>query len=415
MSLALYRGVTALAGPLVERYLDHRLAQGKEEAARLGERRGAASRPRPAGFLAWVHGASVGEAVSALPLVDRLLAHGSVLVTTGTVTSAALMAERLPAGALHQYVPVDRHAWVARFLEHWRPDLALWLESELWPNLVLATAARGVPMVLVNGRMSARSFARWHWAPGTIRQLLGAFDACLAQSEPIAARFRALGARAVSAPGNLKFAAPPLPADAAALAALRAALGDRPRWLAASTHPGEEAIAGRVHQALAAKFPGLLTIVAPRHPARGAEIAAALPGRVTRRAAGQPPDGDIHVADTLGELGLFYRVAPLVFIGRSLAAEGGQNPLEPARLGCAVLHGPHMENFIDALELLGNALTRVDDEPALAGAVGMLLADAEHRAALGARARERATRGADVLDAVMTALAPYLPAHHARA
>lgn len=409
MSLALYRGATRLAGPLVDRYLEQRLAQGKEDPLRFAERRGEASRPRPDGFLTWVHGASVGEAVSALPLVGQLVTRGPVLVTTGTVTSARLMAERLPSGALHQYVPVDRPDWVARFLDHWRPDLALWLESELWPNLVLGTRARGVPMVLVNGRMSARSAARWRWASGMIRHLLGAFDLCLAQTEEVAARFRSLGATRVATPGNLKFAATPLPADAAALSQLREIIGDRPCWLAASTHPGEEAIAGQVHQALAPRLPGLLTVLAPRHPVRGSEIASALPGRVRRRAAGEAPDGDIYVADTLGELGLLYRLAPVVFIGGSLVPHGGQNPLEPARLGCAVLHGPHMANFADALDLLGDALTPVADAAALAAAVAALLADPPRRVALGAAAQARADGGAGALAAVMAALTPYLP------
>lgn len=409
MSLTLYRGATRLAGPLVDRYLEQRLAQGKEDPLRIPERRGEASRSRPDGFLTWVHGASVGEAVSALPLVGELARHGPVLVTTGTVTSARLMAARLPEGAVHQYVPVDRPDWVARFLAHWRPDLALWLESELWPNLVLATRARGKPMVLVNARMSARSAARWRWAPGMIRQLLGAFDLCLAQTEEVAARFRDLGAARVATPGNLKFAAAPLPADEVALDALRAAIGDRPRWLAASTHPGEEAIVGQVHRALASRFSGLLTMVAPRHPARGGEIAALLPGRVRQRSDREMPDGDCYVADTLGELGLFYRLAPVVLIGGSLVPHGGQNPLEPARLGCAVLHGPHMANFADALDLLGEALTPVADAAALGEAVAALLGDAGRRARLATLAQARADDGAGALQAVLAALAPYLP------
>jgi 3-deoxy-D-manno-octulosonic-acid transferase len=409
VSLALYRGATRLVGPLVDRYLDARLARGKEDPQRLGERRGIASRPRPAGFLAWVHAASVGEAVSALSLVDRLIARGSVLLTTGTVTSGQIMSARLPEGALHQYVPVDRPDWVARFLDHWRPDLGLWLESELWPNLVTATAARGTPMVLVNARMSERSASRWRWLPWTIRPLLDAFDLCLAQSEESASRFRALGALRVEAPGNLKFAAPPLPVDEAELARLRAVIGDRPCWLAASTHPGEEALAGRVHEALAARHPRLLTLIAPRHPARGSDIAAALPGRVTRRTAGEGPTGDIYVADTLGELGLFYRVAPVVLIGKSMLEHGGHNPLEPARLGAAVLHGPNMQNFIEAVALLGDALTPIAGEAELVAAVDRLLADPAQCTSLGALSRERATRGGNALDAVMAALTPYLP------
>jgi len=410
LPLALYRAATDLALPLVDHLLARRLAQGKEDAPRLDERRGIAVRSRPPGFLTWLHGASVGEALSALTLVERLVAHGPVLLTTGTVTSARLVAGRLPAGAQHQYVPVDRKAWVARFLDHWRPDLALWLESELWPNLVQATQARGTPMVLVNGRMSARSFARWQWAPVSIRHLLRAFAVCLAQSEPIAERFRTLGARQVAVPGNLKFAAPPLPVDDAVLVALHRQIGDRPRWIAASTHPGEEAMVAQTHRALAVRFPRLLTIIAPRHPDRGSAIAAALGGGVTRRAAGDGPYGDIYVADTLGELGLFYRLAPVAFVGGSLVPHGGQNPLEPARLGCAVLHGPHMANFTDMLTLLGDALTEVSDPAMLTQVVGTLLSDPTSRAVLGETAQMRADQGAGSLDAVMAALRPFLPA-----
>jgi 3-deoxy-D-manno-octulosonic-acid transferase len=225
----------------------------------------------------------------------------------------------------------------------------------------------------------------------------------------VAARFRDLGAARVATPGNLKFAAPPLPVDEAELVRLRATIGNRPCWLAASTHPGEEAIAGAVHAALAPRFPDLLTIVAPRHPARGTEIAAALSGRVHRRAAGELPDGNIYIADTLGELGLLYRLAHVVFIGGSLVPHGGQNPLEPARLGCAVLHGPHMMNFADALALLGDALTPVADATALSGAVAALLDDPPRRAALGTAAQARADGGAGALASVLAALAPYLP------
>ncbi|MCP5367020.1 MAG: 3-deoxy-D-manno-octulosonic acid transferase [Hyphomicrobiales bacterium] len=418
MKLQVYRAATALGGPLIRLYLARRRARGKEDAARFGERLGHPGRPRPPGPLVWLHGASVGESLSLLPLVQRLrrdLPGAAALVTTGTVTSARLMAERLPEGAFHQYVPVDRAAWVRTFLDHWRPDLILWSESEFWPNLLCEPAARGIPMVLVNGRVSDRALATWRRHRGLIRHLLAGFALCLGQSPRDAERLRELGAPRVDCLGNLKQAAAPLPVDAADLAALDAALDGRPRWLAASTHAGEEALAGRVHRALAGRHPGLLTMVVPRHPDRGAAVAADLRRQglaVARRGGGEAPaaDTDVLLADTLGELGLFYRLGGVAFVGKSLLAEGGQNPLEPAQLGCAVLYGPHMGNFTDTvagLEAAG-AAQAVADEAALAAAVDRLLADPAERARRAAAGAAFATARSAVLDDVMAALEPFL-------
>jgi 3-deoxy-D-manno-octulosonic-acid transferase len=419
MMLALYRSLTTLSGPLADLYLRHRMRHGKEDRERFGERLGHPGLPRPEGPLVWAHGASIGESLSLLPLIERLLEDDPgrhILVTTGTVTSARLMAERLPMGAFHQYVPIDRPAAVAPFLDHWRPQLALWVESDLWPNLVLGAQARGLPMALLQGRMSARSFARWRLVPGLIRPMLEGFALCLAQTRAQAARFEALGATSVKCLGNLKQAAAPLAADPAELAALEAALGERPRWLAASTHAGEEAAAGRLHARLAERWPGLLTIVAPRHPSRGGEVAAALAAsglRTARRSAGAAPGAevDVYVVDTLGELGLLYRLAPVAFVGGSLVPHGGQNPLEPARLGCAVLVGPHTHNFAEVVEQLvaGGGGQQVADEAALGGAVAALLGDPEGRARRGEAAREMARSGGGVLDAVLAELGPLLP------
>ncbi|HEY0832885.1 MAG TPA: glycosyltransferase N-terminal domain-containing protein, partial [Azospirillum sp.] len=208
MLQSLYRGLTSIAGPAVRFYLDRRRAAGKEDPQRQAERLGHASHPRPDGPLVWFHAASVGEANSILVLVDRLLERApdlTVLLTTGTVTSAALMGRRLPARAIHQYVPVDLPDAVARFLDHWRPDLVLWIESEIWPNLLGAIRTRGIPAALVNARMSARSFARWRRLPGFIGGLLGTFRVALAQTDADAGRLRALGAANVACVGNLKF------------------------------------------------------------------------------------------------------------------------------------------------------------------------------------------------------------------
>jgi len=420
MIAALYSFATTISGPAVRIVLALRRLRGKEDRERMGERLGRAGRPRPDGPLVWLHGASVGEALSALPLIERLLANHqtlNVLLTTGTVTSARLMAERLPPRAIHQYVPVDIPGAVDRFLDHWRPDLALWLESELWPNLVARTARRGVPMVLVNGRLSARSFARWQRAPRFAGALLGAFQRCLAQSEADAKRLAALGAKNVASPGNLKFASAPLPADPQVLSEIKRMLGARPTWIAASTHPGEEAIVAEAHTRLRKRHDTLLTIIAPRHPARGAALAVELTGsglRVAQRSGGDAPDAasDIYLADTLGELGLFYRLAPIAFVGGSLVPHGGQNLLEPGQLDCAILHGPAVSNFAPIATAMANAgaATTVNDAASLADAVDALLSDKAKRQAQARAAADVAAGEAGVLDRIMEALAPSLAA-----
>jgi len=417
MMLAAYRALTALGGSAIALYLLSRRARGKEDAARFGERFGRAGRPRPAGPLTWIHAASVGEALSVLPAIARIgreRPHLAILVTTGTVTSAALMAERLPASAFHQYVPVDRPDAVARFLDHWRPDLAIWVESELWPNLVLAARARGIPLALIQGRMSERAFARWRRFPVAARTLLGAFAPIIAQSPAMAERFAALGARSVAV-ADLKEAAPPLPADEDALAAVRAAVGGRPVWLAASTHPGEEARIAAVLGPIRRAHPELLSIVVPRHPARGPAAAAVFASAgyrvVMRSQAGAAiGDAEVYVADTIGELGLFYRLAPLAFIGGSLVPHGGQNPFEAARLRAVPLWGPSMTNFAPMVAALAtaNAGVAVADAAALAAAVVHLLGDAHARNALAQRAEAVATAGAGALERVLAALAPLL-------
>ena len=396
---SLWAGSTRLAAPVLRLWLRRRLAGGKERRGRLAERRGIDPTPRPSGRLLWLHAASVGETVSVLPLLKALGRQDeelNVLVTTGSVTSASLLLDRLPGLGLgqrarHRFVPLDVPGWVARFLDHWRPDAAAFVESELWPNLIAAAAARRIPLALLNGRLSERSFERWRLAPGFARRILGAFSLVAARSEADAARLSMLGAAAVEVPGDLKLAADPLPVDERERERLAALLGARPRWLAASTHPGEEAIAAEAHRGLSGDFPGLTTIIAPRHPERGPEIAAALSDLApARRAAGaDPPAGGVYIADTLGELGLLYRLAPIVFVGRSLAGKGGQNPLEPARLGCAIAVGPNTKNFsaaVTRLELAGG-LARVADGRALAGWIRAMLADPERARRMGEAAR----------------------------
>jgi 3-deoxy-D-manno-octulosonic-acid transferase len=378
-----YRAATILGEPALLGLLHWRQRQGREERTRLGERQGWASRPRPDGHLAWVHGASIGETLSIIPLVERLTQRGlSVLVTSGTRTSAQLLARRLPPGAFHQYVPLDVPRYLRRFLDHWQPSLALVAESEIWPNIVVELDRRAIPLILVNGRLSERSYQRWSRLPQVIAPLLERFALCLAQSPADAERFARLGAPHVAVAGNLKYDAAPPPADPRAVAHFSGLLAGRPVWLAASTHPGEEEVVVAAHRALAQRHPGLLTLIAPRHPSRGAEVASLAERagvRAARRAEGMHPDRatDVYVADTIGEMGLFYRLTPLVLMGGTLAPIGGHNPIEPAKLGAAVLHGPHVHSARDiyaALDAAHGAFT-VADGGALARALSRLLDD----------------------------------------
>ncbi|MBP2298295.1 3-deoxy-D-manno-octulosonic acid transferase [Azospirillum picis] len=418
---SLYRGLTTVAGPAVRLYLDRRRAAGKEDPARQAERFGMPSRPRPAGPLVWVHAASVGEANSVLVLIGRLLDMApdlTVLMTTGTVTSAELMGRRLPPRAVHQYVPVDLPGAVDRFLDHWRPEAVLWMESEIWPNLLAGIRARSIPAALVNARMSERSFTRWRNVPGFVGGLLATFQVTLAQTEGDAERLRRLGAAAVASVGNLKFSAEPPPAADGAMEPLRRALDGRLVWLLASSHPGEDEIAAAVHAALAPALPGLLTVVVPRHAHRGEAIAALMRGRglsVLQRSGGlllPERDHDVYVADTMGELGLFYRTAPVVCMGGSFIPHGGQNPVEPAQLGCAVLYGPHMFNFDEIthqLEAAGGALP-VADGTALTREARRLLTDDRARERLVAGAAQVTADNRRIVDRALAALDPVLGA-----
>jgi len=417
MMAGLYRLATDAAAPLLCRHLQRRAAKGKEDSSRLAERWGEASLPRPPGRLGWLHGASMGETQSLLPLMSALHAREpglTLLVTTGTLTAAGLVAKRAPAGVLHQYLPLDRRAWVSRFLDHWRPDFALWAESEFWPNLLAAARQRRLPMALVNGRLSERSLARWRWAPSIIGPLLEGFSVVLVQDEAQGLRLSKLGAAGVRALGNLKFAAAPLPVDEAALAALAAGIEGRDVWLAASTHPGEEAIAAAVHKALAALRPRLLTIIVPRHAERGTAIATELASagfKIARRSAGQriAPETEIYLADSMGELGLFYRLAPVALIAGSYRWQG-HNPVEPAQLGAAVVSGPKLANFAEIYRRMAAAgAVEIVEEESLPATIDRLLADPKPAAA---RAQAfAAAEAAGILDRILAALEPVIRPH----
>lgn len=415
--LLAYRLVTFIAEPGAPLLLAMR--GDKEDRARRGERRGVASVARPEKPVIWLHGASIGELVSALPLATALRDRGAfVLLTSGTRSSAGVLSEKIEAGALgpdivHQFVPLDFPGAVARFLDHWQPGLVLFMEQEIWPNMLARCRKRNIPMVLVNGRLSARSFGRWQKRADTARYLLDHFDLCLAQSDGDAARFDALGAAGVRSVGNLKLSTPAAKHDGKALDALRAMIGARPVWLAASTHPGEEQIIADVHLVLAKQVTDLLTLIVPRHAERADEILALMAARglrVAQRSRQEVigPETDIYLADTFGELPLFFAAVPLAFIGGSLSDIGGHNPAEAIVENCGVIYGPHVANFAEIYGDLGDTCIGVADDDELTKVVAELLGD---KAALGditASARERMDTMSGGLAATLEALSPFL-------
>ena len=415
-ALQTYRWVGVGAYPFIGAYVALRASRGKEQHARRHERYGKASIERPNGPLAWVHAVSVGETSAVLGLIARMRERGiNVVLTTGTTTSAALVAERLGENVMHQYVPLDLKPAVSRFLNYWRPDVAIFAESEIWPMTILELSARRIPQILINGRMSDRSFARWQKRSALAESLFENFSHVAAQSEGDAERFRALGARPVAVTGNLKADVVMPPIDSETSAKMKAAIKERQVWAAISTHEGEEIIAARVHRALKKKWPNLLTIIVPRHPRRTAEVHGMLEDEgmlVAMRSAHSFPTNstDIFLGDSIGKMGLYLRMASIAFVGKSLTGGGGQNPLEPAVLDSAILSGPNVAAFSEAYEKLVDARGAriVADETELAKAINHLLGNEKLRVAMAQRAAQVVGDMEGALDKTWEMLGPYV-------
>lgn len=420
-ALIAYRLLTRLLEPLAPRLLDARARKGKEDPVRVDERLGVTRVPRPDGDLIWLHGVSVGESLSLLPVVERLRKTRpdlTVLVTSGTLTSATLLGRRLPPGVIHQYAPVDAPGAVAAFLDHWRPTAAVFVESELWPNLILAAKARGVKLVLASARITQKTADGWRRFPGAARRIVTAFDRVLPQDHLSGVRLESLGAR-IDGHVNLKLAGDAPPHDPSAFTRLSAAIGDRAVVVAASTHDGEEIAIVRAMDRLSDR---LCLILVPRHPDRSPAIAAALTRdgyRFALRSEGREldRDTDLYVADTLGEMGLFLRVADVVVMGGSFSAAlekppvGGHNPLEPARLGKPAVTGPDMTNWAAVTDHLVQAggLALVEAPWDLPAALAPLLDNPNAAKSMGERARRAAAEAGSGLDRLLEVLHPLLP------
>ena len=393
----------------VERRLRSRLLMGKEDPERLEERLGISLAERPTGNLIWFHAASVGESLSLMELIKRISSSQpdyNFLITTGTITSAKLILSRLPSNAVHQYIPVDTPKAVEKFLDRWRPSLAIWTESEFWPNLISFTFARDIPMILINARISEKSYRRWRFFKKSLKNLIEKFNYSLIQDEKTVKYFSKIGISSnnFELTGTLKEGSAALPYSETEQVEISKQILNRPVWLAASTHEGEEKLIAAAHRHASKASQGLLLIIVPRHPERGLEIASILTKenfKICLRSKKDKISSDtqIYIADTLGELGLWYRVAPVSFVGGSFVPIGGHNPFEPAALGSAILHGPYVENFKEIYNRLNVAGAAVKIEEA--SELGVKLIETlspENAAKLAQSAWEVSSNGAEITD-----------------
>lgn len=373
-----YRGLTALSRPVLSMLLSYRESKGKEDPLRMRERKGFAGKMRPKGKLVWMHGASVGESLSMLPLIKAIqLATDqdiTILVTTGTITSARLMEKRLPDGCIHQFIPMDCPKWVNRFIAHWYPDLVLWFESDIWPNLIHTIDRQDIPGAFINARMSEKSYKWWKKSGSMITELLSHFDAAFTQTPHETKWFEDLGIPQADYLGNLKYASKPLPANEDDLEKMEKQAGDRFTFVFSSTHDDEEAQAAKMYTKIRDDIEDFLLIIVPRHPKRADDIRGAIASvdatlNLAMRSRHEmiKDDTDIYIADTMGEMGLFYRLADVTAIGGSFVQFGGHNPIEPAQLNRPVYYGPGMFNFkaVCAEMEEAQAAEQVDDMDAM--------------------------------------------------
>jgi len=417
-----YRAFMRAAAPFLQGFLLFRMWRGKESRERLEERLGFPSAPRQSGPLIWIHAASVGETLAALPLISKLVEQQfEILLTTVTLTSASLAEQRKGEHVTHQFAPLDVPSWLNRFLDHWQPQLVLFVEQELWPNTLHGLQERNIPKMLLNARLSEQSARRWSYLPRFIVWLLQHFDLIIAQSAKDAESLDRLGAADVERAENLKFDAKAPPARAIDVTTLNALLQGRRVWAAASTHEGEEEQILAQAVQLKLLYPNLCTLLAPRHPERAEKIiklASLYDLKVAQRSKGQWPQStvDVFLLDTIGELGLLYKTASLVFMGGSLVPHGGQNPIEPAQLDCAILYGPYVDNFMEVYNRLNAAggAQSVRDAADLRSTLRSLLDHPDEVKMMAVRAKDAVTRMGGGIDTSLHFMRPYLEAARTR-
>ncbi len=415
----IYTAVIYAGLPFLSYYQNKRIKAGKEDPLRISERKGVSSIPCNKTKVLWIHGASVGESLSVLPIIDKLLKENSALnivLTTGTLSSAKILEDRLPDRAYHQFTPLDFPNWIKNFLAHWQPSAVVWVESEFWPNSLFQIKQQNIPLILLNGRVSDRSFSRWKKLPFFIKGMLNLFDICLAQSQNDQQRLIALGAKHAVNHGNIKLGAPALPVSDQALEKFKQSITNRPLWLLSSSHDGEESIAGDIHKSLSPNHPNILSLIVPRHPDRGPNIAEHLRAhgfnvQLRSQAALPGPQTEIYIADTVGELGLFYRLGAIVVMGKSfIAPGGGQNPYEAAKLGNAIIMGPYMENFTEITHtmLAGGAALQVRNAEELGDEINSLLGDSKRLSEKKSKALKFSQTSESIIQDTVSIISDYI-------
>ncbi len=405
--MLIYRAISILLFPFLELYLFYRITQKKEDKKRLKERFGTATKSRPKGEVIWLHAVSVGETNSALILIDELLKSKqqiSILFTSTTLTSAAIIAQKIPQfndRVIHQFLPIDSYFCVKNFFNFWQPKMAIFVESEIWPNLIVTAKENGLTTFLVNARLSEKSAKRWRLAKIFGFKIFDYFDAIFAQSVDDQKRLQQLSNSEVLFYGNIKSQAQNLVFKAEELLRLKSQIGVRKFWLAASTHKGEEEFVLQTHQHLKKFFPDLLTIIVPRHPNRADQIKSIFSNiNFAQRSLNQNivDTTEIYLADSLNEMGLFYSLAKFAFIGGSLTEVGGHNPFEAIKLGCAVISGRNVFNFKEIYTRLEQhqACLMVNSGAELARKVAEFLHDDDLVKAISKRASELIASSEDI-------------------
>ena len=419
--LQLYLLFAKISWPIWKLSLSRRALNGKEDPVRYVEKLGKISTPRPVGKLLWIHALSVGEALTIMTVLRRLgetLPDAHFLLTTVTLASAQTFKNTgLPPRVIHQFLPADARGPVRNFLNHWEPDAVAIAELDLWPYMLQQVRKSGLPLLMINGRVTDRSFAKYKKMTNDTTQILALFDAYLMQDKQSADRLKTLGATAnrIKTIGSIKTSADPLPDLVEQRFAFEAALAGRPAWLAASTAGVEEDQLFAAHALARETIPDLLLVIAPRHIKfvdQTQATAQTVFKHVTRRSTGAPvtPDTEVYIADSFGEMGLWYRVCPFVFIGHSMPNCGppltGKNPFEALILGQMVAHGPNFANFRLIYEklLAARATRQVQDSVDMAAAIVRSFDDLAWRSAHVEAAKGVIAQGHSAIETTRDAL-----------
>ena len=361
-----YKLLTYLFYPFAPFFLFLRKLKKKEHSIRYKEKLSQINTPRGEGFLIWFHVASVGEAMSILPLIENFEQDGKIkriLITSITVSSAEVLKKKFNKNTkvIHQFLPFDILKYVKKFLKHWSPNLSIFIDSEIWPNLIFQIKERNIPLLMVNGKISKKTFSKWKFLKNFSKKIFEKFDLCIVANNETENYLKILGAQNIKNYGNLKFANTKLNSNNNLNSAFLNKIKNRKIWCAASTHPSEEIFCAKTHLMLKKNYNNILTIIIPRHVDRIKTINDELSNlnltiSLFSKFDQMNTDTDILLIDSYGEASKFYNISKCVFLGKSLIKsltnDGGQNPIEPSRLGCKIFHGPNVSNFTEIYEYL---------------------------------------------------------------